>query len=81
LQQITPLRREDISTQYWIEFNQLVAQGELSPEIARTIERDLFDPPVPGETRRLNDRAWQIVLDGRGGGLNRAMLRATEGRD
>lgn len=81
LQQIEPPRREDISAQYWAELEQLMAQGEISPDIATAIERDMFEAASPGAARRLNDRAWQSVLNGRRGDLDRAIARATDGGD
>lgn len=78
LQQIAPARREDVSAQYWRELQQLLAQGELSLEISRRIERDMFEPAGTPAPRRLNDAAWEIYLDGRRASLDQAMVRASE---
>lgn len=78
-QQIAPPCREDVSAQYWRELNDLLAEGEVSLEVAKRLERDMFERAIAGKPRRLNDRAWEIVLDGRRADLDREMARATEG--
>ena len=78
LQQIAPARREEVSAQYWTELHQLVAQGEIGLEVAKKIERDMFEPEVPGEPRLINDAAWELHLDGRQRNLDLVMARATE---
>lgn len=78
LQQIAPARREEVSAQYWRELQQLLAQGEISLQVARRIEQDMFEPEVPGEPRIINGAAWELHLDGRQRNLDLAMSRATE---
>lgn len=71
--------RDAISAQYWRDLNQLLDQGEITLDIAKRIEGDMFEPAFPGRHRRLNDRAWQIVLDGRCADLDRALVRSSCG--
>ena len=78
LQQIAPASREDVSARYWNELQDLLAQGELSLEVARKIEQDMFEPAIAGEPRNLNDASWQIYLDGRRANLHLAMVSAME---
>lgn len=73
---IIPPDRDAISAQYWRDLNQLLNECEITLDIARRIEGDMFEAASPGRPRRLNDRAWNIILDGHRAQLDRVMMHA-----
>lgn len=73
---IMPPDRDAISAQYWRDLNQLLDECEITLDVARRIESEMFEAASPGRPRRLNDRAWKIILDGHRAKLDRVMMHA-----
>lgn len=78
LQQLAPESRPDISRSYWRQLLEMVDTGEISLELARKIESDMFEPRSAREPPNLNEKAWQLYLSERYALTEIALARATK---
>jgi hypothetical protein len=69
--------REEVSKSHWQELLRLLDEGEISAEIAKQIECDLFELRAAGEPPKLRDDAWQRHLEARHANIKRALFEAT----
>jgi hypothetical protein len=69
--------REEVSKDHWQELLRLLDEGEISAEIAKQIERDLFEPRAAGEPPKLRDDVWERHLEARHADIERALFEAT----
>jgi polyhydroxyalkanoate synthesis regulator phasin len=47
---------------YLDELDELVGQGEISTDFARRVTDDLFEPPEPGQARKLRPSVWRLYV-------------------
>lgn len=78
-EQLRPRSRAALSDQYWRQLLQLLDAKEISIEVARQVERDMFEPRAAGQPPRLNDVAWQIHLNERQSAFERILFKAING--
>jgi hypothetical protein len=74
-EQLVERTRDEVSAQYWSELLQLRADGEISLEVAKQIERDTFKFRLAGQPPMLSDAAWQSYLRERAAARERSNLR------
>ncbi|WP_308514446.1 hypothetical protein [Sphingomonas flavescens] len=75
--QLAAPNRDEVSKDHWQELLRLLDEGEISAEIAKQIERDLFESRAAGEPPKLRDDAWERHLEGRHARIERALFGAT----
>ena len=69
--------RDEVSRDHWQELLRLLDEGEISAEIAKQIEHDLFEPRAAGEPPKLRDDAWERHVEARHAHIERALFEAT----
>ncbi len=69
--------RVEVSKNHWQELLRLLDEGEISAEIAKQIECDLFELRAAGEPPKLRDDAWQRHLEARHANIERALFGGT----
>lgn len=75
--QLAEPNRDEVSKDHWQELLRLLDEGEISAQIAKQIERDLFEPRAAGELPKLRDDAWERHLEARHANIERALFEVT----